>query len=376
MGIFQIDFLTLWLMSTSLVAWVAAAPQPDTNGLCASYIIQGYDTCKLIAKAHGITEADIERFNKNTWSWLGCRQLYQGDFICVSTGNPPMPMALPHATCGPQVPGTVRPKNWADLAGLNPCAAPQCCSWWGACSNTRSVCELGSRAPPGGATATIKAPTTPPKSIASKPKPTGGAAAGTKATAKPATTQAAKPKTTQAATSKSTTSKSTTSKATTSKGTTTTKPTTTKPGFPVLTAQPSDHYKGPWGEIPWQFTIYTEKDCKGDYYHIEGYNRRYNDTMEMCSALRGGKLSSKWSEQGLTCKWWTDGGFTWKPCDKSPLEKPGSWIVKDGFCEGFTESECSCFDHFIGHYKPKGCQNRQRHDPPTLRSFMCAIEFD
>lgn len=126
MGIFQIDFLTLWLMSLSLMA--AAAPTPDKNGMCASYIIQGYDTCGLIAKAHGITEADIESFNKQTWSWLGCNQLYQGDFICLSAGKPPMPMALPQATCGPQVPGTMRPKNWADLTGLNPCPAPQCVS--------------------------------------------------------------------------------------------------------------------------------------------------------------------------------------------------------------------------------------------------------
>jgi hypothetical protein len=28
-------------------------------------------------------------------------------------------MALPQATCGPQVPGTTRPANWADLASMN-----------------------------------------------------------------------------------------------------------------------------------------------------------------------------------------------------------------------------------------------------------------
>jgi hypothetical protein len=106
----------------------AAAPVPTPNGFCFSYIIQGYDTCALIAQTHDITEADIESFNANTWAWLGCSQLYQGDFICLSTGNPPMPMALPNAVCGPQVPGTTRPDNWADLANLNPCPASQCVS--------------------------------------------------------------------------------------------------------------------------------------------------------------------------------------------------------------------------------------------------------
>ena len=42
--------------------------------------------------------------------------------------EPPMPVALPHATCGPQVPGTVRPKKYSDLASLNLCPANQCVS--------------------------------------------------------------------------------------------------------------------------------------------------------------------------------------------------------------------------------------------------------
>ena len=121
MGLFRIDFLALWLLLLRLTT--AAAPVPTKDGFCFKYLIQGYDTCALIAKAHGITEANIETFNKDTWAWLGCKQLYQGDFICLSSGKPPMPMALPQATCGPQVPGTIRPAKWADLAGLNPCAA-------------------------------------------------------------------------------------------------------------------------------------------------------------------------------------------------------------------------------------------------------------
>jgi hypothetical protein len=126
MAIFQLDFLTLWLLTTRLAS--AIPPTPSRDGYCFSYIIEGYDTCALIAKAHDITEADIEAFNTNTWAWLGCDHLYQGDFICLSPGNPPMPMALPQATCGPQVPGTTRPENWGELAFLNPCLTDACVS--------------------------------------------------------------------------------------------------------------------------------------------------------------------------------------------------------------------------------------------------------
>jgi hypothetical protein len=123
---FRIDLLALWLLLLRMA--IAVPPVPTKDGYCFKYIIQGYDTCAQIAKAHDITEADIESFNKNTWAWLGCRQLYQGDFICLSAGKPPMPMALPQATCGPQVPGTTRPANWADLASMNPCADSKCVS--------------------------------------------------------------------------------------------------------------------------------------------------------------------------------------------------------------------------------------------------------
>jgi hypothetical protein len=69
---------------------------------------------------------NIEDYNAQTWGWSGCAQIQQGAFICVSSGEPPMPVALPHATCGPQVPGTVRPKKYSDLASLNLCPENQC----------------------------------------------------------------------------------------------------------------------------------------------------------------------------------------------------------------------------------------------------------
>ncbi|KAJ5961523.1 hypothetical protein N7501_006464 [Penicillium viridicatum] len=304
MGLFRIDFLALWLLLLRLTT--AAAPVPTKDGFCFKYLIQGYDTCALIAKAHDITEADIESFNKNTWAWLGCRQLYQGDFICLSSGKPPMPMALPQATCGPQVPGTTRPAKWADLAGMNPCAASKCCAFWGQCGSSDLYCQKY-RAPPAGPTATVKGATEAPKS---KSKPTGNTAA---TGAKKSTNTGSGAKPTSDSKSKSTT------KATKIK--TTTKQSTTK----AKAAPEPSVSQYPW-TAPWEITLYSKKGCEGDYYHLEGYNKEFLDG-EGCLALHGG-LNSKFTETGVTCKWWTDDGFTWSSCDASKLEKPQSWVVK------------------------------------------------
>ena len=108
---------------------VAPAPLPGTDGICYTYIVQGHDTCTSIGKQHSITVADIEAFNKNSWAWLGCdKPLYQGAFICLSAGAAPMPVALPQATCGPQVPGTTRPSNFDLVGTLNPCPNKECVS--------------------------------------------------------------------------------------------------------------------------------------------------------------------------------------------------------------------------------------------------------
>lgn len=124
------NFLALWglLLTTSMAASVLP-PQASSDGMCYSYIIQGTDTCDRIAQANGITVAEIEQYNTNTYAWWGCNgEFYQGTFICLSPGNPPMPVALPQATCGPQVPGTTRPEKWSDLASLNPCPSDACVS--------------------------------------------------------------------------------------------------------------------------------------------------------------------------------------------------------------------------------------------------------
>lgn len=126
-------FLTLaglFLLFVSTVAGQegAALLARDGSAICSTYTVTGGDTCTKVAQSHGITVKNIEDYNAQTWGWHGCSHIQQGAFICVSPGEPPMPVALPHATCGPQVPGTVRPKEYSDLASLNPCPPNQCVS--------------------------------------------------------------------------------------------------------------------------------------------------------------------------------------------------------------------------------------------------------
>ncbi|KAG0155377.1 Peptidoglycan-binding Lysin subgroup [Penicillium digitatum] len=99
---------------------------PSDDGICYTYIIQEGDTCSRLARRFRITTSNIETWNVGSWGWLGCAELKEGDFVCLSSGALPMPVALPQAVCGPQVPGTQRPAKYSDLASLNPCPQDQC----------------------------------------------------------------------------------------------------------------------------------------------------------------------------------------------------------------------------------------------------------
>jgi hypothetical protein len=122
-----IGIILVGLTATSGAA-VAVAPKASSNGICYIYTVQAGETCSMIAQAHSITVADIETYNARSWAWSGCGHLPQGTFICLSSGEPMMPAALPNAVCGPQVPGTTRPNIWSELGSLNPCVANECVS--------------------------------------------------------------------------------------------------------------------------------------------------------------------------------------------------------------------------------------------------------
>jgi chitinase len=102
-------------------------PKPNADGTCASHYVVLGEWCSSLAAANGLTVEEIATFNKNTWGWEGCGNLQAYQYICLSTGAPPMPATVPNAICGPQKPGTSPPVPGTSLATLNPCPLNACC---------------------------------------------------------------------------------------------------------------------------------------------------------------------------------------------------------------------------------------------------------
>lgn len=113
-------------VSCSAEGELTLPPTPNDDGLCYSYVVQRGDNCESMSKGYGITVDQLESFNSRTWRWKGCQESLMGEFICLSPGEPPMPVALPNAVCGPQVPGAMRPSDWSQIASVNPCPPGEC----------------------------------------------------------------------------------------------------------------------------------------------------------------------------------------------------------------------------------------------------------
>ncbi|KAK4496425.1 hypothetical protein PRZ48_012405 [Zasmidium cellare] len=125
------------------------APKPNSDGSCSTYTVAANDNCANLAAEYSLTVDDINTYNKDTWGWEGCDELYVGTIMCLSTGSPPMPAALSNALCGPQKPGTPKAAAGTDLATLNPCPLRACCDVWGQCGTTAEYCTNSSTGAPG-----------------------------------------------------------------------------------------------------------------------------------------------------------------------------------------------------------------------------------
>ncbi|KAI0182679.1 chitinase [Xylaria flabelliformis] len=125
------------------------APKPNADGSCATYTVVTDDTCADIAAANSLTVTQLQSFNKNTWAFNGCSNLWVGTIICLSSGDPPMPAPVANALCGPQVPGTTKPPKGTDISKLNPCPLNACCDVWGQCGTTTEFCTNTSTGAPG-----------------------------------------------------------------------------------------------------------------------------------------------------------------------------------------------------------------------------------
>ncbi|KAJ6003519.1 glycoside hydrolase [Penicillium sp. IBT 35674x] len=116
------------------------APSPDSDDNCYSYMVQEGDTCSTLAATYTITVEDIESYNNDTWGWMGCDDLLANEYICLSSGYPPMPATISNAVCGPQVNGTATVPHGTDMSTLNECPLNACCDIWGQCGITADFC--------------------------------------------------------------------------------------------------------------------------------------------------------------------------------------------------------------------------------------------
>lgn len=124
-------------------------PKPNSDGSCATVIVHKDESCSSIGAANSLTNDEIESFNKKTWGWNGCKNVWAGSVMCVSKGSPPMPSVVDNAVCGPQVPGTKEPADKDKLAALNPCPLNACCDIFGQCGTTDEFCKDTNTGAPG-----------------------------------------------------------------------------------------------------------------------------------------------------------------------------------------------------------------------------------
>ncbi|KAF2160117.1 glycoside hydrolase family 18 protein [Zasmidium cellare ATCC 36951] len=120
------------------------ALKPNSDGSCATYTVVTNDNCAKLAAEYSLTSDEIEDYNKQTWAWNGCSELFVGTIICLSKGTPPMLAALSNAVCGPKKPGTKPPAAGIDISTLNPCPLNACCD----CSTTTEFCTNSSTGAP------------------------------------------------------------------------------------------------------------------------------------------------------------------------------------------------------------------------------------
>ncbi|KAJ5628529.1 hypothetical protein N7490_010757, partial [Penicillium lividum] len=310
-------------------------PVEESDGLCYTYTVQVNDTCKLIADGYQITVDELKTYNDDTYGWGECGELNEGAFICLSSGSPPMPVSLPNAICGPQVPGTARPNDMSDLDHLNPCLATNC--------KVRTGILVYSGCPTG--TAQIASTTTMTKTTytftESTSTSTKQANISTKSTStsKKATSTSTEP--TSSSTKTPTTMSTATSTKTTHKETTTTSTTSivqiTTADWTPTTTSTSTTSTATYN--PWEIAMYAKADCQGDYYYLSGNNQDYSST---CLNIHTGNgISSSFTQTGTWCRWYTDGGVTSSDCDTSTLETPASWYLTSAICTVFPDSECS-----------------------------------
>lgn len=124
----------------------------------------------------------------------------------------------------------------------------------------------------------------------------------------------------------------------------------------------------------WSIAIYSEADCAGDYYSLDGHN--LESSSETCLVLRGGDLTTDVSTSDVSCRWFTDGGFQWDDCSSSDLTQPLSWRVVGGVCTAFDNDQCAADGAEDAYIPGQGCHNysADADDAQTWIALHCGAE--
>ncbi|OTA07313.1 hypothetical protein A9Z42_0082210 [Trichoderma parareesei] len=125
----------------------------------------------------------------------------------------------------------------------------------------------------------------------------------------------------------------------------------------------------------WIMAVYSEADCNGDYYSLEGYN--VDSPADQCLVLRGGSLPQK-SSTGTTCLWFANGAFDGSDCSTSNLTQPLSWFVIGGVCTAYDTDTCSNNGDAQAYDPGEGCHNYSASNfgLKTWVSLQCGMQPD
>ncbi|OTA05019.1 hypothetical protein A9Z42_0056530 [Trichoderma parareesei] len=125
----------------------------------------------------------------------------------------------------------------------------------------------------------------------------------------------------------------------------------------------------------WTIAIYSEANCAGDYYVLEGHN--LDDSSDQCLGIRAGDLPQT-STAGNSCQWFTNGGNNRTNCSAGTLTQPLSWSVLGGVCTAYDTSDCSNDGNAQAYDPAEGCHNysTSNNDLKTWVSLQCGAQVD
>lgn len=122
------------------------------------------------------------------------------------------------------------------------------------------------------------------------------------------------------------------------------------------------------GESSWSLSLYTGNNCDDDYYFLEGNN--VADPTK-CMDLIGG-IGSEYTDNGVFCRYFTDGGFDSVSCENSIAVPIQSWILKGGVCLTY-ENNCTAPGQASMMVPLTGCQKAADRSAAymSIQSLRC-----